>query len=245
MKRCESLEYYAKACFQDEIDSMDKIDIIFANDRPVSHNFRKQLYPEYKLQRQLAPKSFNIYNIRNYVVNVLFKELELEEKYGYRFIEVDGAEGDDVIATIMNKCSDDYAFKILFASDRDFVQLENVHQINLFGKEVLCEVGNEPVTRQEYLLTKILVGDTSDNIKQVFPRVGPKRALALVRDKEALKKKLNENQDAAKQYQLNKKLISFSEIPDELTQKIIEKFNEVMYTNEVLNESKFGNIDWL
>jgi hypothetical protein len=49
MKRCESLEYYAKACFQDEIDSMDKIDIIFANDRPVSHNFRKQLYPEYKL----------------------------------------------------------------------------------------------------------------------------------------------------------------------------------------------------
>jgi 5'-3' exonuclease len=176
---------------------------------------------------------------------VLFKELELEEKHGYHFIEVDGAEGDDVIATIMNKCSDDYAFKILFASDRDFVQLENVHQINLFGKEVLCEVANEPVTRQEYLLTKILVGDTSDNIKQVFPRVGPKRALALVRNKEELKKKLTENQDAAKQYQLNKKLIAFSEIPNELSQKIVEKFNEVMYTNEILNTTKFGNIDWL
>lgn len=245
MKRCESLEYYARACFQDEIDSMDKIDIIFANDRPVSHNFRKTLYPEYKAQRQIAPKSFNIFKIRSYVFDVLFKELELEDKYGYKFIEVEGAEGDDVIATIMTKCTDDYAFKILFASDRDFVQLENVHQISLFGKEVLCEVANEPVSRQEYLLTKILIGDNSDNIKQVFPKVGQKRALALVRDKELLNKKLTENQDAAKQYSLNKKLISFSEIPEELSQKIVEKFNEVMYENEVINETGFGNIDWL
>lgn len=67
------------------------------------------------------PKQFDIFKIRNYVFDVIFKELELEDKYGYKFISVEGAEADDIIATIVNKCSSDYQLKVLFASDHDFI----------------------------------------------------------------------------------------------------------------------------
>lgn len=73
------------------------------------------------------------------------------------------------------------------------------------------------------------MGDKSDNISQVFSKCGPKTALKLVLDKEELKKRLHESQDAAKQFLLNKKIISFNEIPKELTKAIIEKVNVEVY----------------
>ena len=59
------------------------------------------------------------------------------------------------------------------------------------------------------------MGDKSDNISQVLLRCGPKTALSLVKNKDELKKKLVESADAVKKYNLNKKIISFSEIPTE------------------------------
>lgn len=82
---------------------------------------------------------------------------------------------------------------VLIASDRDFVQLENVHQLNLFGKVVECKLADEVVTPREYLLAKVLLGDGADNIHKVFAKVGDKRALKLIRDKAELKKKLMED----------------------------------------------------
>lgn len=245
MRKCEVLDYYLKGHFQDQIDTADSIDFVFAMDDFVKNNFRKQIYPEYKAQRKLAKKSFDMFKVQNYLMNVIFKELEVEEKYGYHFIKVEGAEGDDVVATIFKNIGKDYMLNVLFASDRDFIQLENVHQINLFGKEVECIVADEKVTPQEYLLTKILLGDGADNISQVFAKVGPKRALKLIRDKETLKTKLKEDQDAAKQFKLNKELISFDMIPKELNDRILEKVNIELYKNEILNEEKIDLRDFM
>ena len=212
MKRCETIDWQLKSHFQDKLDAIDRIDIVFAMDDYVSKNFRKTLYPEYKAQRQIAPKAYNVFNIKQYVFDVIFKELELEEKYGYKFISVEGAEGDDVIATIFKRCVDDYDLKVLFASDHDFVQLKDVVQLNLFGQIVECKLADENVTPDEYLLSKIILGDGSDNIRKVFKGVGPKKALKLIRDKDKLKSMLKEDQDSAKQFILNRKLISFDEI---------------------------------
>ena len=95
-------------------------------DSSIDSSFRKQLYPAYKMQRKVAPKAFCNWKIRDYVFNVLFKELEVEEKYNYKLVKVDGAEGDDIIATIFKHCAKDYDYKILIASDKDFVQLNGV-----------------------------------------------------------------------------------------------------------------------
>lgn len=246
MKRCETIDWHLRGHFQNEIDTMDKIDIVFVMDDFTSKSFRKELYPQYKAQRKLVPKSYDMYKIRNYVFDVIFKELELEEKYGYKFISVAGAEADDIIAIAMNKCSDDYMIKVLFASDHDFVQLENVKQIDLFGKEVQCKIGNIEVTPQEYLLGKILLGDGADNIGKVFKGVGPKKAINLIRNKDKLKEMLKENAESARQYKLNKQLIAFSEIPEELSNRICEEFNKTVYSDDVLNDnSGFANLEWL
>lgn len=237
MKRLETIDWLTKQNFQQELDLSDSIDILFCDDDYVSNNFRKKLYPEYKAQRKLGKKQYDIFKIRNYVTNVIFKDLQVEEKYGYKFLRVDGAEGDDVIACILKNFKDEYSTIVLYASDHDFLQIDGIYQFDLFGKEAKRIVGGIEVTADEYLLAKILLGDGSDNIAQVFAKVGPKKAMKLVRDKDALKQKLKESQDSAKQYKLNKKLISFSEIPKALEEKIVKEAHEKLFKNEVLNDS--------
>ena len=235
MKKCEAIDWMLKANFQDEIDVADSIDFVFALDDKVSKNFRKDLYPEYKANRKLIKRSYDTYKIQQYILNVLFKELNVEEKYNYHLIKVAGAEGDDVLATLFKSFGDKYALNVLFALDRDFMQLENVNQLNMQGKKVECKLGEEVLTHSEYLLSKILLGDGSDNIMKVFPKIGCKRVIPLLRDKEALKAKLKESQDAIKQFNLNKKLISFDEIPEDLSKKIREEISTSLYREEELN----------
>lgn len=237
MKRLETIDWLTKSNFQDQVDVADRIDIVFAMDDYVTKNFRKSLYPEYKAQRKLAPKSYNTYLIKNYITDVIFKELEIEKNYDYHMVQVEGAEGDDVIACICKNIAKDYMLTVLYASDHDFVQLENIHQYNLFGQKVECKVGDMQVTPKEYLISKILLGDGADNINKVFSGVGPKKVLKLIKDKELLKERLKEDQAAAKQYLLNKKLISFNEIPVELEKKIVETARQKLYENDVVNSS--------
>lgn len=200
MKRCETIDWQLKGNFQDKLDCIDKIDIVFAMDDFTSNGFRKAMYPQYKAQRKLTPKQFDMGKVKRYIYDVIFKELELEEKYGYKFISVPGAEADDIIAVAMQKCSDDYDLKVLIASDHDFVQIDGISQIDLFGKRVECKIGKEEVTPQEYLLGKILLGDGSDNIKKVFSGIGQKRVMGLIRDKDKLKTLLKEDQEAARRF---------------------------------------------
>ena len=95
-----------------------------------------------------------------------------------------------------------------------------------------------PITLIGYfLLGKILMGDKSDNIKQVFSKCGPKTALKLTKDKETLKKMLKENASAAQRFALNKKIISFNETPTELVSAIEKSLNEALYSEDVLNKA--------
>ena len=236
MKRLETIDWQTKSNHQNEIDMADGIDIIFAMDDNLTHSFRKDIYPEYKAQRVLAKKSYNIFAIKEYITNVIFKELDVETKYDCHLLKVNGAEGDDVIACICKNLSKDYMLTILYASDHDFIQLEGIHQYNLFGQKVECKVGNNTVTPDEYLKCKILLGDGADNITKVFKGVGPTKALKLVKDENLLKEKLLQDQDAAKQYLLNEQLISFKYIPSELENKIVEEANKILYKDSVLNE---------
>lgn len=236
MKRLETIDQLTKANYQDEIDSADRIDIVFAVDDNLTKNFRKDLYVEYKATRTITPKSYNIYAIKKYITDVIFKELELEKNYDYHMLMVEGAEADDVIACVCKNLAKDYKRTILYASDKDFLQLEGIDQYNLFGQKVEPKLGDKLITPKEYLKCKILLGDGSDNIAKVFSGVGPKKALKLVNDPEVLKKKLLEDQNARKQFALNKKLISFDEIPEELEKHIVEKASQLLYENEVINK---------
>jgi len=108
-------------------------------------------------------------------------------------VTVEGAEGDDVIAVIMKYFAEDYIGSILISSDRDFLQLDNVREFDLFGKEAVRKLGKDIVSAEDFLLGKILMGDKSDNIPQVFMRCGPATALSLVKNRDELGRKLAES----------------------------------------------------
>jgi len=75
MKRLESINWVLKNNFQNEIDMADKIDVILALDDKLKRNFRLDLYPEYKAQRTLVKRQYQVQPIKDYIVNVLFAEL--------------------------------------------------------------------------------------------------------------------------------------------------------------------------
>ena len=68
-KKLEQLDWILKSNFKDEIDYADGVDFVFTTDDKLKTNFRKSLYPEYKAQRKLVKKSYNIFKIHQYIIN--------------------------------------------------------------------------------------------------------------------------------------------------------------------------------
>jgi hypothetical protein len=231
-QKLESLNWIIKTNHQSEIDLADGIDFVCAEDSYIHNSFRKVKYPEYKAQRKLTPKSYNVSVIKDYIQDILFKELEVEDKLGFKIVKVDGCESDDILAILMKKYND-YICRILISSDRDFLQLENVYQYDWWGNKIERKIKNHEeleMNSKEFLLWKILRGDISDNIKNVFPKYGDIKSYNLVKNKVLLKKMLCENQEATNRYKLNKFLIDFRLIPIDIEEKIYKILEEKLST---------------
>jgi 5'-3' exonuclease len=240
-QKLESINWILKNNHQMEIDMAEGIDVICAEDAPITNNFRKLKYPEYKAQRKLLLKSYDVFAIKDYIQDVLFKELEIEEKLGYKIVKVDDCESDDVIAVLMNS-NPDYMCRVLISSDRDFLQLEGVHQYDWWGNKIERKIkGHDEfeMNAKEFLLWKILRGDVSDNIKNVFPKYGDVKSYKLVKDKPLLRRMFSESQEAYDRYKLNKELIDFRSIPSDMVSRIsgiiLEKLTEPSLSEKVEN----------
>tara|TARA_Y100000389_G_C17383788_1_gene475847 strand:- start:323 stop:1120 length:798 start_codon:yes stop_codon:yes gene_type:complete len=135
-------------------------------------------------------------------------------------------EADDCIAITVNHICDKYpdAQITIITSDMDYLQLsrDNVRLFNLNNKS-LVESKQSFNNPKKDLFCKIVAGDKSDNIKSVFSRCGIKTASKYYENMEDFKKKINENDEANKIYTLNKLLIDFNSIPDNLVQRFKQK----------------------
>lgn len=221
VKRFESVFWIINTRIFKDICFTDTPDIYLCLDSPIKYNWRSQLFDQYKMQRKLIKHSFNVREAFRYGMNILLNKIDIENYFGIKTIKVHGAEGDDIIATMMTKIEAQY--KYVIASDRDFLQLGgNIRIFDLTGKEILPpEFENQPVSPKKYLLSKILTGDDSDNIPQVFPRCGYKTAMKLVNSPVKLRERLSGDALAMAQFRLNEKLINFNNIPETLTESIM------------------------
>jgi 5'-3' exonuclease len=114
----------------------------------------------------------------------------------------------------------------IITSDKDYLQLANnrVHLFNLAFKDLTQQkscTGNAECD----LFCKIVTGDTSDNIPSVFPKCGPKTALKYFNDRELFNKKLEESESFRTQYVLNRQIIDFNYIPEELVAEFMTGTN--------------------
>lgn len=133
-------------------------------------------------------------------------------------------EADDCIAIsvkyLLQKYPDCHIY--IITSDKDYLQLNapNVDLYNL-GFKNLAESKSSTGNPIDDLEIKIIMGDISDNIPGAFPKCGPKTAQKCIEDREFFKKKMEDNPEYYKQYELNKKLISFDNIPTNLVEEFM------------------------
>jgi len=148
--------------------------------------YRMDMHDEYKGTRKKPQDEDEAKRYEEFfaVLNELPNQLD-DEVLKFR-----GVEADDILAWITQNISDRYDHTWIVSSDRDLYQLidENVSIFNIFGrKEVTLETLQEDfqVNPSEYMLSRIIEGDKSDNILGI-EGIGPKRAQTLAREYKTL-----------------------------------------------------------
>ena len=134
-------------------------------------------------------------------------------------------EADDCIAISVKYVVNAYpnCHVYIITSDKDYLQLNsgNVDLFNLSFKN-LAEKKSSVGEAKKDLDIKIIMGDKSDNIPSVFPKCGIKTAQKCVEDEEFFKKKMADNPEYYKQFELNKQLVCFDNIPIQLIDEFME-----------------------
>lgn len=143
------------------------------------------------------------------------------------FLEFPQLEADDCIALyskhiLETKPHDEI---IIITSDMDYMQLiqPNLSLYNLKYKNVNNEKNSMGCSKQD-LLCKIIMGDKSDNIPSIFPKCGIKTAQKYVYNISKFQKKLEENPEYKARYDINKKIIDFNMIPEDLKNNFYIKY---------------------
>lgn len=218
-----SLRSY-KVKFGDEYGEM-----IIACDN--TNYWRKQVFPYYKANRKK--------NIENSELDwkALFECLnkirsELKEYFPYRIIDVESAEADDIIATLVTKFGSELntGEKILILSgDKDFIQLHvysNVSQYDPTRKKWIKH--DDP---ERYLHEHILKGDAGDGVPNVLSPdnvfvVGDRQRPLTAKKMEKIMGTDLEEMDTslARNYSRNVQLIDLSFTPETIREKVMEQF---------------------
>lgn len=195
--------------------------IIVGKDCKREHIWRNQHFPNYKGNRANGPED-------GFMGGPFFK-MAYEEKLfiqgGARSIlKHPKLEADDCIAITVKHLLTTYPTSNIYiiTSDKDYLQLaqERVQLYNLAFKK-LTEQKSCTGDSNCDLFCKILTGDTSDNIPSVFPKCGPKTAIKYFENRDLLEKKLQESETYRTTYELNKKIIDFNNIPEELVKEFM------------------------
>ena len=192
--------------------------------------WRKDFFPFYKAGRKKTREKSDLDWHLIFDMLSKFKQ-ELKDNFPYKVIDVDGAEADDIIGTLVPR----YALTekvLILSSDGDFLQLQqygsNVKQYNPSQKKFI----KSPQPLLE-LKEKIIRGDKGDGIPNIFSP-----ADCFVRDlrqkpitQKVIEKYLNEDVDNYSEtdkanYVRNSTLIDLMNIPKEVKQRIIDTYEE-------------------
>ena len=198
--------------------------------------WRREIFPNYKAGRKAnrAKSEHDWDAIFSMLHNI---KDEIKTFLPYKVIEIETAEADDIIATLVKKqqriVGPNHEKKVLILSgDKDFIQLHNeyVKQYN----PVLNKFVGKGENPSLYIKEHILKGDRSDGIPNVLS--DDNVFIEGRRQRPLSKKKINSwveevfmtfTEEEQKNYNRNRKLIDLSCIPPELEAKIMNEFNDV------------------
>ena len=204
--------------------------IIAACDCPRKEIWRNSLYNSYK-ETRTKDDSFSGGPFFKHVYqdnNKLLQDTGVEYVLQYPTLEA-----DDIIAITKKFIRQKYPQAIIYiiANDHDYLQLlDEYTEIINFQNKNLRESKKVFTQANKNLFYKIVLGDKSDNILPIFKKCGPKTCEKYYLNNELFLNALQKEEGAREKYQLNKKLIDFNEIPENLVKGFLEEYKNI-FTN--------------
>ena len=214
--------------------------------------WRKEFFPFYKAGRKKTREKSDL--DWHLIFDMLAKfKVELKENFPYKVIDVEGAEADDIIGTLVPRHAPHEKILIL-SSDGDFLQLQmygdNVKQYNPSQKKYVKSI--DPLLE---LKEKIIRGDKGDGIPNIF---SPSDCFVRELRQKPITQKVIEKylaehygvwEDTAARvgFSRNQALIDLRLIPGDIKEKIINTYEETVPAkrNKLLNyfiEHKLKNL---
>jgi 5'-3' exonuclease len=199
------------------------------------HYWRRDHFPNYKAGRKKGRESSNldwdaIFGCLNEI------KQELKDFFPYKFVEVYGAEADDIIGALCLELEYDNGKTLILSGDKDFIQLHrfnNVSQYSPITKKMM--VNDNP---HQYLDEHILKGDSSDGVPNVL---SPDNTFVDgIRQKPLSKKKIEEwtgeilvpvemaipDGEVKRNFQRNQQLIDLSKTPKEIFLACLKEYQD-------------------
>ncbi len=211
--------------------------IVFALDSKEG-NFRKEIYPLYKANRPPAPDD---------LIKQLSVAIEWIKMMGFKTLEKDGYEADDVIATVTKFAREQGIEGKMVSSDKDLYQLIYDAQVYLYDwvkrkdiKEQEC-IDKFGVPPSYFVDFQALIGDSSDNVPGV-PGIGPKTASKIILEYHTLED-IYENIEKIGTPRIRKLLLENRE--QAFISRELVKLRDDIYDTLPLDEFKFEDKNYL
>jgi 5'-3' exonuclease len=191
-------------------------------------SWRKQVFPYYKASRKKSRDKSkmdwdDIFQTLNKISN------EIKFHMPYRVLHVEGAEGDDCIATMVERTQEfgKHEPVMIIAADKDYIQLQrysNVKQWSTNTKKMVTGNANQ------WLHEAVIRGQAKDGIPNIkspsdfyMTEGGRQKAITAKFIDSALSIN-NLTKEEQERYIENSKLIDFRNIPNDLQQRINEEY---------------------
>lgn len=198
--------------------------------------WRKEFFPFYKAGRKKSRKNSDL--DWHLIFDMLAKfKVELKENFPYKVIDVEGAEADDIIGTLVPRHIMNENILII-SSDGDFLQLQmyngrskySVKQYNPTQKKFL--ISENPL---DELKQKIITGDKGDGIPNIlspsdtFVREIRQKVMTEAKLTKFMSEHYTEYDENSKiGFTRNQTLIDLRNIPGEIQSEIINKYEETV-----------------
>ena len=205
------------------------------------HYWRRQFFPNYKANRKKsrADSGFDWNSIFEALHQV---RAELTEHFPYPVIDVDGAEADDVIATLAEYSQTSNTEGLLpsaepflvLSGDHDFEQLQKWPNVKQYApvQKKFVKLTEKP---EVVLMEHIIMGDKGDGVPNILSDddtfVTGSRQRPMKKDKVAEWKHQKPedfitSDEMWRNFQRNRELVDLSRIPEDIKEAIIESYEK-------------------
>jgi len=195
------------------------------------NSWRREAFPYYKASRRQTRDEQQLFDWKLVFESFGKIKEELKQFMPYRLINVEGAEADDVIATLVNRFGPEGQKILILSGDKDFIQLHQYMGVEQYDPVRKKKINNTNPSRfkQEHIIR----GDKSDGIPSIL--MADNSLVIKERQKPLRETKVAEwsqkrpeeycDQIMIQRWYRNQLLIDLDLVPEKIQKSIIEEYD--------------------